>query len=319
MRVVVATHGHCFDGLVSAACFTRLLRAREGKRHEFEYRACGYGFGQQRADEAVLTGDQNVILDYRLAPSPRVTWAFDHHRTAFQVPGSREVYDAGRERERMFVDVDYSSCAKLIMDVAREHIGFREPSHDDAVAWAAKVDAARFDSPGDAIDQRHPIKRLVAVVEHQADDAFVNHLVPRVLEEPLAEIAGSRYIRERYEPLGKRRAKQIELIRSRCERRGRVVYADLRDRQLDAAGKFVGYALHPDSVYSVMVGRQGKGAKVLVGYNPWCGVARDFDLSVICARHGGGGHPYVGAIPFRASEHDRAVEVARLIASELVG
>ena len=46
-RVVVATHGHCFDGLCSAVMFTRLLRhLHPGKELTFKYRAMGYGPGQ---------------------------------------------------------------------------------------------------------------------------------------------------------------------------------------------------------------------------------------------------------------------------------
>ena len=82
VKVVVATHGHCFDGLASAAVFTRLLRSVE-RPTEFVYRACGYGIGQAHPSPKMLTGDQNAILDFRFAPEAAVTWYFDHHRTAF--------------------------------------------------------------------------------------------------------------------------------------------------------------------------------------------------------------------------------------------
>jgi len=319
MRVVVATHGHCFDGLVSAALFTRLLQSVEGRSLEFEYLACGYGASQRHASEAELTGDTNAILDYRLTPSSRVTWAFDHHPTAFQLPGTRELYEAGHARARMFVDSNSSSCAKLIASVARAHFDFHDPALDELVAWADKVDAARFDDPEDAIDQQHPVKRLVTVVEHHANENFITRFVPELLQRPLGELAAQREIRDRYRPLGKKRSRFVRLLRSKCERRGRVLFADLREHQLDSVGKFVGYALHPDCVYSVMVGRQGKGAKVLVGYNPWCGTARDTDLSVICARYGGGGHPFVGAIPLDQEPPARAAQIALEIANELAG
>jgi hypothetical protein len=37
--VVVATHGHCFDGMCSAALFTRLARARISDVATFRYHA----------------------------------------------------------------------------------------------------------------------------------------------------------------------------------------------------------------------------------------------------------------------------------------
>ena len=54
-RVVVATHGHCFDGLCSAVMFTRLMRhLHPGQDLEFKYRGMGYGPGQNGVDPAVL-------------------------------------------------------------------------------------------------------------------------------------------------------------------------------------------------------------------------------------------------------------------------
>jgi len=86
---------------------------------------------------------------------------------------------------------------------------------------------------------------------------------------------------------------------------------------LESVGKFVTYALFPDSVYSVIVGLLKNGSKISVGYNPWSGHARDRDISEICARYGGGGHPVVGGISFPNTELERARRVARDIAAEL--
>jgi hypothetical protein len=220
MQVVVATHGHCFDGLASAVLFTRLLRALEGSRAEFTYHACGYGYAQPKPDESMLRGDQNAILDFRLTPSERVGWLFDHHRTAFQLPGAEALFVARGNQGRMYVDADYPSCAKLIADVSRKRFGVHDPNLDELVAWADRVDAARFQSPQDAIDQQDPIKRLVSVVEHCAEDKFIARQVPELLSKPLLEVATSREIRKRYAPLGRRQRRVVELLRARCERRG---------------------------------------------------------------------------------------------------
>jgi nanoRNase/pAp phosphatase (c-di-AMP/oligoRNAs hydrolase) len=98
-----------------------------------------------------------------------------------------------------------------------------------------------------------------------------------------------------------------------------VVYVDLTEEVLEGVGKFVTYALFPDSVYSVVVGLLKNGPKISVGYNPWSGRPLDTDISSICARYGGGGHPVVGGIAFANSEVDRARAVARQIADELMG
>ena len=100
---------------------------------------------------------------------------------------------------------------------------------------------------------------------------------------------------------------------------GRVVLVDLTEKVLETVGKFVTYALYPDSMYSVTVGLLKTGARISVGYNPWSNIPRDTDISAICARHGGGGHPVVGGIAFAANEVDRARSIAREIAAELAG
>src|SRR6185369_6856920 len=91
MRVVVATHGHCFDGLASAVLFTQLVRSlREGSESpDFSYRSCGYGPGMSTIPEAWLDGDENAILDFRYTKSDRLSWYFDHHVTGFGSPEER--------------------------------------------------------------------------------------------------------------------------------------------------------------------------------------------------------------------------------------
>lgn len=315
-KVVVATHGHCFDGLASAVLFTRLLGELGGER-SLSYRACGYGVGQQRADGALLTGDENAILDYRFTASPRLTWYFDHHRTAFQNGDDRQVFETQKECGRYFYDPDYTSCTKLIADVSKQSFGLSDPGLDELVRWADIVDSARFESPEQAISRESPVMRLVSVIEHYGDDGFLERFVPQFLTKPLSEVASSQSVTDRYRPLGDKHERFVARVREKSVVQGRVVYVDLTDTVLESVSKFVTYALHPECVYSVIVGLLKSGAKVSVGYNPWSGKKNDRDLSAICARHGGGGHPVVGAISFPVTQLEHAREVARDIAKEL--
>ncbi|HOU94647.1 MAG TPA: hypothetical protein PLU22_26530, partial [Polyangiaceae bacterium] len=189
----------------------------------------------------------------------------------------------------------------------------------DLVAWADRVDAARFDSPEAATDGTNPVMRLVAVVEHGGDAAFFSRMAPLLLARPLAEVAGSAEITERYAPLGARQDRVVERIRRVAERLGRVVLVDLTQAVTEGIGKFMTYALFPDTVYSVVVGLRRTDVNISVGYNPWSGAARDADVSAICARHGGGGHAVVGAVSFARREVARARDIARSIAVELAG
>ena len=97
------------------------------------------------------------------------------------------------------------------------------------------------------------------------------------------------------------------------------MFVDLTNGATELLSKFVTYSLYPDSTYSVVVARLSQGAKISVGYNPWSGHPLDTDISAICARYGGGGHPVVGGISFPASQLDHARTIARSIADELAG
>jgi hypothetical protein len=319
MRFVVATHGHCFDGLSSAVVFTRLIKELGVPRANFEYRTCGYGAGQARAEEKLLVGDENAILDYRFCPSQKVSWYFDHHRTAFASESDRGVFEGREPSGQFFFDAGYSSCTKLIADVARDRFGVHMADLGDLVRWADLVDAARFASPEDAVSRTSPIMQLVSVVEHYGDDAFFKDLVPELLNHPLAEVASSKAVANRYKPLGKKHERFVSRVKQKSERLGRVVFVDLTESVLESVGKFVTYALFPDSVYSVVIGLLKNGPKISVGYNPWSGRPLDTDISAICARYGGGGHPVVGGISFPSAALDEARRVARSIALELNG
>src|SRR5881397_339321 len=93
--VVVASHGHCFDGMASAALFT-YVRARMdgGAGLEARYKSCGYGPQMSRVPEEWLDGDENAILDFRYTPSKRLTWYFDHHVTGFSSEEERDAAEA---------------------------------------------------------------------------------------------------------------------------------------------------------------------------------------------------------------------------------
>lgn len=322
-RVVVATHGHCFDGLCSAVMFTRLLRhLHPGEELAFEYRAMGYGPGQNGVDPSTLDGDENAILDFRFSTSPKLTWYFDHHVSAFPSKDDKFAYDA-RAREdvpggrRMFHDGGYGSCTKLIADIGRQRFGMNTSDADELIRWADMIDSAAFPSAEMAVARTEPVLHLMTVVEHKGNDAFLAAMVPRLLEQPVEEVASAKDVSEAYEPLAEQQKAFVELVKKHAEVVGPVVVVDLSSVVVDVAAKFVTYALWPDSAYSVLLSRSSSKCKISIGYNPWAPIARKHNIAAICERHGGGGHPVVGAISLAADQVARAQELAREIAAEL--
>jgi len=320
-NVVVATHGHCFDGLCSAVMFTRLLRhVHGGEDLAFTYRAMGYGPGQNGVDPAILVGDENAILDYRFSQAPNLTWYFDHHVSAFPTPGDRQGYDDRAKdgpSRKMFHDGGYGSCTKLIADVGRTRFGLDVSDAAELVRWADMIDSAAFPSADMAVNRAEPVLHLMTVVEHKGGDELLQKLVPRLLEEPLDEVAKAKDIQEAYAPLAAQQGAFVELVKKHAEVRGPVVVVDLSPVVVDVAAKFVTYALWPESVYSVMLSRSSSKCKISIGYNPWAPSERRHNIAAICERHGGGGHPVVGAISLPADQVDRAKKLTYEIAEEL--
>jgi hypothetical protein len=316
---VVATHGHCFDGLASAVLFTGLLNHVEKHSLDYRYIACGYSPRQPGVKEAQLSGDHNVILDYRFSPLERLTWYFDHHRTAFACAEHEEWFKERAARLPFYFDSNYSSCTKLIYDIGRKRYGWNPSQLDGLVQWADTIDSANFKSAGEAIDSSQPAQRLVAVVEQHGDTKLLNRMVPQLLREGLDSVAGSSWVENRFGRIKKNRDHFYERVRAKSEVRGPVIFVDLTDSVLHTLTKFVTYALYPRSTYSVMIARLKSGIKLSVGYNPWSGEKLGHDISAMCARHGGGGHPYVGGISFRAADHEHALEVAQALSTELGG
>ena len=323
-HVFVATHGHCFDGLCSAVMFTRLYRHRfAGDGATFSYHAAGYGPGQNGVDPKLVTGDVNAILDFRYSPLEKLDWYFDHHVSAFVTPADRADYErralaqeAAGER-RFFHDGTYSSATKLIADLGRERFALDPAPTVELVRWADMIDSAAFPSAKMAVDRAEPVLQLMTVVENLGDDAFITRMVPRLLSQPLAEVASAPDIVQAYEPLGRAHEAFVKLVEQRARVQGIVVVVDVSDLLLDAAGKFVTYALYPESAYSILLSRSKSKCKISIGYNPWSPAPRRHNIAAICERHGGGGHPVVGAISLRADQVEEARALVRSIAEEL--
>jgi hypothetical protein len=185
------------------------------------------------------------------------------------------------------------------------------------VRWADMIDSAAFPSAEMAVNRVEPVLQLMTVVEHHGDDAFLARMVPRVLEEPIDAVARAPDVQRAFEPLRKGHEAFIQLVRERAVEKGGVVLVDLTNQLLEVAGKFVTYALYPRSAYSVLVTRSKAKTKISIGYNPWSSVPRKHNIAVICERHGGGGHPVVGAISLGADKLDDARRIAKSIAEEL--
>ena len=306
--------------MASAVMFTHLLRTIEdGKRagEKFVYRGQAYDPGKNGVDPAIFANaSDTAILDFRYTATDKLVWYFDHHVSAFPTDREREHFEKLAEKGHAFFDSKAGSCTILIDRVAREKFGVDTSRFAELIKWADMIDTAGFPTPQMAVDRSEPVMKLLAVIEQHGDDKMLDDLVNRLSQRPLSEVVNDADLVARYAPLDALHREQVERVRKREQRRGDVVWVDLLDILTETVTKFVTYADVPDAPYSVAASRTEKRCKISVGYNPWCNTPRRHNIAEICERHGGGGHPVVGAIAL-PPDPDKCRKLALEIVDEL--
>jgi hypothetical protein len=317
-------HDKCFDGACSAAVFTRFHRECIGTASEFNYQGLVHRAGAL-FDESWFAGEgENAIVDFKYSPSPRVTWWFDHHQSAFASAIEEAQFRAGQASERgmrEFFDPAYTSCTGLILDVAAQRFGFDVSGLGELRHWADIVDGAKYESAKAAVEMEAPAMKITMVIESAESSALVQQFIPLLTEFSLAEIVAQPFVQARLGPLMERHWAGLELIKQRavCERG--VIAFDITDKPTEGYNKFIPYYLHPEGTYNVGLSKSSFRTKVSVGTNPWTTrAAGDLaNIAAICERFGGGGHARVGAISFPVDQEDEARAAVKVIVEELRG
>ena len=324
LTVRVFYHDKCFDGACSASLFTRFHRECIDGGATYEYHGLVHRAGSL-FDDSAFTGDENAIVDFKYSPSPRVTWWFDHHLSAFLSPEDYAAYERGLRdpasnfRDRRFYDADYTSCTSLIADTVSSRFGFDTSGVASLIRWANIVDGALYESATAAVEMREPAMRLTLAIESSTDPGFVPKLIPLLTAMPLEEILSQPFVAGLLPPLLARHREAIEMIRERARPERGTIFFDIADREIEGYNKFIPYYLHPEATYSVGLSKSSFRTKVAVGTNPWTPLRGDrlVNLAAICERYGGGGHARVGAISFPPDRYDEAREAAGVIVEEL--
>jgi hypothetical protein len=322
LRVRVFYHDKCFDGACSASLFTRFHRECVDPAANYEYHGLVHRAGAL-FDESEFTGDENAIVDFKYSASPKITWWFDHHLSAFLTPEDHENFLACQRdldcAERKFFDPTYTSCTSFIAHIASSHYGFDIAPVADLVHWADIVDGALYESPESAVEMAEPAMKLTLIIESNQDPEFIPRLIPLLTEMPLDEVLSQPFIAPLLAPLLERHEEALELIRSRAEERDGTIFFDITDHPLEGFNKFIPYYLYPKAVYSIGLSKSSFRTKVAVGSNPWtdADTATMVNLAQVCERYGGGGHARVGAISFPPDQEEKARAAAAEIVAEL--
>jgi hypothetical protein len=316
MRLKVLYHGNCFDGCASAALFSRFLAEREpGRLSGVDYVPVQHRPGDPFPADA-FDGEVNACVDFRFSQSPRLDWWFDHHASGFPRPEDREAFERDQSGQK-FWDPTAPSCTGFIARVTAERFGWKAPDLADLVRWADIIDAARFPSAAMAVRLEEPALRLMAFIESTEDPSAPPRIIEALKARPLAEIAAEDWVARPLVPVLERHFRSVETVRQLAQVVRGVVFIDLADSGIEAANKFIAYDLFPQARYTVVVSRDAKRSKVSVGSNPWARPQRAHDISKICERYGGGGHPVVGAVSLEPHRIEDARRIAKEIAAEL--
>jgi hypothetical protein len=319
MRVHVLHHANCFDGAASSAIFGAFYRRHIDARAELHYVPKQHRPGDPFRPSD-FEADDVAVLDFRYTTHPRLGWFFDHHASAFQLPGERAHFES-QDRARRFYDPRAPSCAGFVAKCVAADFGFDPAPHEELLRWAELIDSAAFPDPSMPVTLAEPALRLMTFAEQNRDPAATAQFIEDLAARSFDEIAASDYVRDCLAPVLERHRGDIALLAQRCRAHDGVVEFELLDQPPRAYNKFIPYYHHPRIRYVVglSIGPDGS-IKLTAGYNPWLPRdAREHDISVLCEQFGGGGHPFVGGASFDLADRDAAVAAQRQIAAVLRG
>jgi hypothetical protein len=309
-------HDKCFDGACSASLFTRFHRECIKTADTFSYQGLVHRPGPM-FDEGDFGVGENAVVDFKYSTSPKVTWWFDHHLSAFSTPEDEADFRRGQldgtQSMRRFYDPNYTSCTGFIMDVAAAKFGFSTKGLENLRYWADIVDGAKYESAQSAVEMGAPAMKLTMVIESANDHALVPKIIPLLTEMSLQQVLDQPFLQELVAPLMQRHHAAIDLIRERAEISAGVITFDITDQPTEGYSKFIPYYLHPEGTYVVGLSKSSFRIKISVGTNPWTTkpTSELINLAEICERYGGGGHARVGAISFK---HDQEAEARKAVA-----
>jgi hypothetical protein len=296
-----------------------------GTASSFDYHGLVHSAGSL-FDESWWSDGENAIVDFKYSPSPRVTWWFDHHLSAFQTPADEAKFRAeqadGSKAMREFFDASYTSCTGWIAHIASTKFGMDVAPLSELIHWANIVDGAKYESAKSAVEMEAPAMKLTMVIESAPDvggRSIAQKFIPLMTEMPLADVLAQPFVQELLGPLMERHWAGLELIRDRsfCDRG--VISFDITDQPTEGYNKFIPYYVHPEGTYNVGLSKSSFRTKISVGTNPWTTkpASELANIAAICERFGGGGNARVGAISFPVDKEDDARMAAAQIVMEL--
>lgn len=315
MKLRILYHGNCFDGVSSAAIFTKFYQAKINPAASVAYTPTMHRAGNA-FDSDQFDGDENAIVDFKYSADERLTWWFDHHQSAFLSEADEKHFLADRSGKK-FLDTTSKSCAEFIARIAREKFQYADESLDELIEWARIIDGALYESPAQCVELRSSALKLMQVIEGEKDTSFCEKIIRDLTEKSLNEVVESEEIQAKLKPILEQHWNTVELIKRKSKYERGVVRFDLTEDSIDGYNKFIPYYFHPQTTYNVALTQSPFRTKISVGSNPWSPRPRLHNIAEICERYGGGGHAVVGAVSLKPEDLDLGKKYMQEIIEQL--
>ena len=316
MKLRILYHGNCFDGVSSAAFFTKFYRATINRTAEIEYVPVMHKAGNFFDKTLLLDSGENAIVDFKYCADDRLNWWFDHHQSAFLNETDEQHFRRDQSGQK-FLDTESKSCCEFIARIARDNFSFEDSSLTELIEWAHIIDGALYESPAQCVELRTPALKLMQVIEGEKDPQFVEKIIEQLTEKSLDEVVASEEIQKKLAPILDLHWKTVEQIKEKAVYSKGVVNFDLTENGVDGYNKFIPYYFYPQTTYNVALTRSPNRVKISVGSNPWSPRPRLHNIAEICERYGGGGHAVVGAVSLAPDELETGKKYMREIVDEL--
>lgn len=313
MKLRILYHGNCFDGISSAALFTKFYRSKINPDAEIEYLPVMHKAGNFFDKNLLINDGENAIVDFKYCADERLTWWFDHHQSAFLSEADRKHFENDTSGKK-FLDTSSKSCAEFIARITKEKFDFDSDSMKDLIRWAHIIDGALYDSPAQCVELKSPALKLMQVIEGVKDDKLMEKIIIGLTEKSIEEVLLDEEVQAELKPILERHEKTLEQIKQKAEYSKGVVRFDLTENNFDGYNKFIPYYFYPQTTYNVALTKSPQRVKISVGSNPWSPRPRLHNIAEICEQYGGGGHAVVGAVSLAPDD----VEKGRKYMSEII-
>lgn len=322
--LTVYFHGSCVDGVVSAALAT--LLAREAGTNVAAFVPCRYPPAPDYFEGVRST--RAWIVDFPFAKGAERFW--DHHPTGV----SEEDLPLVQARPEFVFDPRAPSCALLVAEELRES----PPWVSHMVDEATKIDAARFEGPGEATARvsaddevefpnyaspvaatarATPLQQLDAAMSLRWDPDFQVACCKALARKGVAALVHDPEVKKRSLDVFYKELQGLAALTRASECSGGVAFADLTLPPSQLLNRYAIYLVHGDADFSLTVVRRPDGsAKLSTMRNPWREIPSP-PLGRWCAEFGGGGHQRVGAVAFPPGGDEAATRASRTLVDRI--